>query len=79
MLRTTKNAVIASHIDASCAIPSLEGRASCTVKGIPLSDANFAPHGDFEQHRTPNPAPLKVVLISPLITDLNAARQIGFR
>jgi hypothetical protein len=32
---------------------SLRDRPCCTVKEIPLSGLNFAPHDDFEQHRAP--------------------------
>jgi hypothetical protein len=53
-LRTIKNTAITSNIDGPCAIDALTKRSTfCTVKEIQLSELNFPPRDDFEQHHVP--------------------------
>jgi hypothetical protein len=50
-LRTTKNAVIASkNIDRILRNSFIKSANFCTVKEIQLSELNFPPRDDFEQH-----------------------------
>jgi hypothetical protein len=53
-LRTMKNTAMTSNIDGPRAIDALTKRSTfCTVKEIQLSELNFPPRDDFEQHHIP--------------------------